>query len=84
MLSKVDEKQEKGNERMIEISVQGILEFLGFMLAFGCCIFLWVVVWTFLAFAFEYPKNPSWRTAVPAALPFLILLLTMLKVIVFV
>jgi len=69
---------------MIEINMQDVIGFIMLVLAAGFCVYLWLTIWIFLAFAFEYPKNPSWRTAVPAALPFLILLLTMLKVIVFV
>jgi hypothetical protein len=69
---------------MIEIHTDALLSMMLLLVIMLFSGVLWATLWSLLAFTFEYPKNPSWRTAVPAALPFLILLLVLLKVIVFV
>ncbi len=80
MLLRVDDKQGKGNERMIEIPI-----FYGRLIAaLTLAIPIWFTLWMLLAAFLEYPNEPSWRTAVPAACLVLFGLLCALKVIVFV
>ncbi len=77
---KVDEKQGKGNERMIEIPIFYARLIAAIVLAIPA----WAVLWALAAAFFEYPDQPSWKTAVPAAVVVLFGLLCALKVIVFV
>jgi len=79
VLLKADDKQGKGNERMIEIPIF----FVKAIVAVAVCTMSWAGLWAMLS-VLEYPDDPSWRTAVPAAVVVLLVLLIVTKVIVFV
>ena len=69
---------------MIEISIEALARFgLGLATAVFSTAF-WFFLWIFLAFVFEYPNQPSWRSAVPAAAVILFITMVIAKVIVFV
>jgi hypothetical protein len=53
------------------------------IVAIALCTVSWAVIWAMLGIL-EYPENPSWRTAVPAAVIVLFVLLCVVEVIVFV
>ena len=69
---------------MIEIQTELLYQFILGIGLVGCTIVTWAFFWVMLAGMFEYPDQPSWKTAVPAALIVIIPILIAAKVIVFV
>ena len=53
------------------------------IVAIALCTMSWLAFWALLGIL-EYPENPSWRTAVPAAAVVILVALITAKVIVFV
>lgn len=69
---------------MIEIPIWLLATIAAVLVIATATIGTWFALWILLAFTFDWPDQPSWRTAVPAAVVVLFGLLCALKVIVFV